>query len=146
MTMSRFLFATFAGGGNLPPALGIARALSGRGHQVSFLGHRQQEEAVRARGLAFHYYRRGAPWRIGESPSGMEGAARRMSVFVDGGIGDDLVELAQREQADQVVVDHLLWGALAAAARHDLPFATLVHTLYGQQRDCWTRGPGADAA
>jgi UDP:flavonoid glycosyltransferase YjiC (YdhE family) len=146
MTMSRFLFATFAGGGNLPPALGIARALSGRGHEVGFLGHREQEEAVRAQGLAFCTYRRGVPWPSGESLSGREGAGRRMSVFADRGIGDDLVELAAREAAELVVVDHLLWGAHAAAANHDLPFATLVHTLFGQQRESWTRGPGAAVA
>ena len=36
--MARILFLVFSGGGNLPPSLGIARALSERGHEAIFAG------------------------------------------------------------------------------------------------------------
>src|SRR5579872_7049551 len=36
--MARVLFLVFSGGGNLPPSLGIARALSERGHEAIFAG------------------------------------------------------------------------------------------------------------
>jgi hypothetical protein len=36
--MSRIVFVTWNGGGNLLPALGIGRELDRRGHSVAFLG------------------------------------------------------------------------------------------------------------
>lgn len=38
--MAKFMWASWDGGGNLAPSLGIARALSERGHSVEFLGRR----------------------------------------------------------------------------------------------------------
>jgi UDP:flavonoid glycosyltransferase YjiC (YdhE family) len=46
--MREVLFVTWDGGGNLPPALGIASELRRRGHSVSFLGHAQQRSAIEA--------------------------------------------------------------------------------------------------
>ncbi|MGX9902014.1 hypothetical protein ACW0JT_23320 [Arthrobacter sp. SA17] len=43
--MSTFLFATLDAGGNLPPAVGIARKLMGLGHRVRFLGQRPARSA-----------------------------------------------------------------------------------------------------
>ena len=37
--MAEILFVTWDGGGNVPPALGIAAALTARGHAVRFVGH-----------------------------------------------------------------------------------------------------------
>jgi hypothetical protein len=49
--MSEILFVTWDGGGNVPPATGIATELAARGHAVRFLGH--QGKAIReARGAA----------------------------------------------------------------------------------------------
>ena len=51
--MSRFTFVTWDGGGNVPPAVGIAQELIARGNEVRFLGYLPQQAAIRARGLAF---------------------------------------------------------------------------------------------
>ncbi|WP_426225140.1 hypothetical protein [Pseudarthrobacter sp. DSP2-3-2b1] len=48
--MKDFLFATLDAGGNLPPALGIARELVRAGHRVRFLGEPQQAGMVEAAG------------------------------------------------------------------------------------------------
>lgn len=37
--MSNLLFTTWDGGGNVPPALGIAGELQLRGHRVRVMGH-----------------------------------------------------------------------------------------------------------
>ena len=37
--MSNILFVTWDGGGNVPPALGIAAELQQRGHRVRVIGH-----------------------------------------------------------------------------------------------------------
>jgi UDP:flavonoid glycosyltransferase YjiC (YdhE family) len=38
MTPHRFLFANWQGGGNVPPALALAKRLARRGHDVRLLG------------------------------------------------------------------------------------------------------------
>ena len=48
--MADILFVTWDGGGNVPPALGIAAELAGRGHRTRFLGHASQEADLRAAG------------------------------------------------------------------------------------------------
>ncbi len=47
--MTRFAFVTWDGGGNLPPAIGIAQELAARGHSVRFLGYETQRAAFKAR-------------------------------------------------------------------------------------------------
>jgi len=143
--MARILFVTWDGGGNLGPALGIARALARRRHRVEFLGHGRQEVAVRAGGFGFHEFRHAVPWPPVPSDA-RPGPPAVIGVFTDPGPGVDIAELCEREPADLVVIDHLLWGALNAAADMGLSHATLVHTFLGQQRDLWSQGPGATLA
>jgi UDP:flavonoid glycosyltransferase YjiC (YdhE family) len=50
--MARFLWACWDGGGNLNPSLGIARALSERGHEVVFAGRAEMVGRIRAAGFA----------------------------------------------------------------------------------------------
>ena len=49
--MARFLFVTWDGGGNQPPTIGIAQALSRRGNEVAFAGYRSQQDRFRAAGF-----------------------------------------------------------------------------------------------
>jgi UDP:flavonoid glycosyltransferase YjiC (YdhE family) len=51
--MARFLFVTFEGGGNQPPALGIAQELRARGHEVVFAGYTSQRARITAHGFPF---------------------------------------------------------------------------------------------
>ena len=48
--MARIAFLTWAGGGNVPPAIGIAQALVARGHQVSFWGYEAQRAQLERQG------------------------------------------------------------------------------------------------
>ncbi|MDQ6774122.1 MAG: hypothetical protein M3024_14260 [Candidatus Dormibacteraeota bacterium] len=141
--MSKILFVTWNGGGNVPPALGIATALARRGHRVGFLGHAQQEEQIRARDFSFQPFRHARPWSSTAPWSGLRGSVKLVSLFADRGPGVDLAEVVTREPTDLVVVDQLMWGALSAAESLGVRHATLVHSLYGPQRDTWSRGPGA---
>ena len=59
--MSEILFVTWDGGGNVPPAVGIAEELKRRGHRVRFLGHARQAPAFAERGLEFAVSPRRAP-------------------------------------------------------------------------------------
>ena len=59
--MPDFLFATLDAGGNLPPALGIARELVRDGHRVRFLGEPQQAGPIEAAGAEFRAYEQFGP-------------------------------------------------------------------------------------
>ncbi len=49
--MARYLWLNWSGGGNLPPSLGIARALTERGHSVTFAGRPEMVPRVEAAGF-----------------------------------------------------------------------------------------------
>lgn len=72
--MARILAVTWDGSGNVPPMLGVAGELRGRGHEVRVLGHPRQRADVEGAGLAFDPYahavadvrrQRSCPGRIG---------------------------------------------------------------------------------
>ena len=106
--MAAFLFVTWAGGGNVPPALVLADGLADRGHRVGVVAPeslRLRFEAVGAEVVA--------------APSGWLADA------------DLVLEAADGYAPDVVVVDYMLTAALCAAERIGAPTVALVHTLYG---------------
>ena len=68
MTARRFLFATWDGGGNLPPQLSIARALLERGHDVRVIADPVLASEVRAAGAEHVAWTRG-PHRTTHHPT-----------------------------------------------------------------------------
>jgi UDP:flavonoid glycosyltransferase YjiC (YdhE family) len=138
--MTTVLFVTWDGGGNVPPALGIADELAARGARVRFLGHEGQRATIEAAGFAFESYRHAKPWSVLE-PRGPLAPLAFLAVFSDRGMGRDLVESLEREPADRVVVDGLLIGALDGAARARIPVTILVHTLRDVMLRALTTGP-----
>src|SRR5437762_14381274 len=56
MTRKQFLFVDWEGGGNLPPALTLARRLVERGNTVRFLCEPCNREEIEATGSAFVSY------------------------------------------------------------------------------------------
>ncbi len=62
--MSRFLFLTWNGAGNQPPAIAIAQALEKRGHEITFSGYEKQRSYFTGRGFHFVLLERSsAKWR-----------------------------------------------------------------------------------
>jgi len=121
--MAEFLFVTWDGGGNVPPALGIAAELQGRGHAVRFLGHETQREAIGAAGFGFASFPTAKPFSSLESNA----PPRIMALFTDKAIGADAVSEARRRPTDVVVVDCMMIGALRACADAGLTYVTLEH-------------------
>ncbi|WP_167043437.1 glycosyltransferase [Salinibacterium sp. ZJ454] len=139
--MGSVLFVTWDGGGNVPPALGIATELARRGHAVRFLGHPSQWEAFTGVGFTAEEFRHARRWSVTEA-AGMTAAAMRYAgVFTDRGMGKDLVESVTRTTTDLVVIDSLLFGAMAGAARAGTRYSLLVHTLYSATFKTFVRGP-----
>jgi MGT family glycosyltransferase len=107
----RFLFVTWAGGGNVNPVLALGARLQRRGHEVRVLGPPDDlRERFEADGLAYQAHRRGSEWNAG--------------------LCQDVLTEAQRERTDAIIVDYMLPAALCAAEHSGLPTAALVHTLY----------------
>ena len=131
--MAKVLIATFNGGGNVPPALGIADELRRRGHDVRVIGNADQQPTFATAGLRFEAYRRAASHSPLERQSLVQWAADYVGVFLDSGAGLDVVDSLDREGADLVVVDAMLLGALEVlrSRRGRVPLAVLHHTLHG---------------
>jgi len=126
--MSNILFVTWDGGGNLPPVLGIARALVRGGDRVRVLGHAIQRSAIEAAGLEFHPIVHGRDYVSAEPRGTVDGVLGLVALFADRGVAADARALLSEEPADVIVVDCLLWGATGALIGGGIPVVSLVHS------------------
>ena len=128
--MTRFLFLTWPGAGNQVPEIGVAAALRAAGHQVTFAGYAAHAERFASLGFAF----RALPAAQRRWPT--QPPQDWMPVLVDAVWVcrehlDDIPRLLADEPADVLVVDCLMFGALAAAEHAGIPTAVLVHSSPG---------------
>ena len=127
--MTRFTFLTWDGGGNLPPAVGIAQELVARGNEVRFLGYLPQRAAIEARGLPFSALPRSGSFDLYADRAQEERLpAIIRNVWACPEHLSDLPEALKANPADVLVIDFLLQGALAQARRTDIPVAVLAHS------------------
>lgn len=126
----RILFVTFDGGGNLPPALGIAREVRRRGGTATFLGNAIQRAAVEAAGVPLLAFREGRDYDSAAPRSTVRALADLTGLFADRGIGRDALAALEADPADVVVVDCLLSGALLEIAAAGVPVVSLVHSQW----------------
>lgn len=128
--MARVLFLTWDGAGNQPPAAELAAALKRQGHSVTFAGNEHQRPYFAARGFDFVLLHRAAgKWR-NEGPERMF-TVKLEAVWAASEHLDDLPNLMAGEGCDAVVIDCLMFGALAAAEKLKLRAAALVHSAPG---------------
>jgi UDP:flavonoid glycosyltransferase YjiC (YdhE family) len=138
-----FLFVLWAGGGNVPPQLTLARRLVARGHRVRMLAPAVLREKIEAAGIVFEPYREipehdesvrerslvrdfeahSKAAEIAASRDNLVGALARP-------VAADTLATLERRPADVVVFDFLLAGAPFAAEKAALPAAMLIHTVY----------------
>jgi UDP:flavonoid glycosyltransferase YjiC (YdhE family) len=135
--MSEIVFLTWDGGGNVPPALGIAGELVRRGHRVRVLGHTGQAAQVTGAGLDFTAYPSARPFSSAASNSPFAVVA----MFGDRAMGRDTIAELARRPADVVVVDCMLFGAMEGLAGAGVPYVVLEHLYDGYLSGPWLRGP-----
>ena len=142
--MSReFLFVLWAGGGNVPPQLTLARRLVARGHRVRMLAPAVLRDSIEAAGIAFEPYRtipehdesvaerslvrdfeaRSKAAAIAASRDNLVAAMARP-------VAADVLATLDRRPADVVAFDYLLCGALFAAEKSAVPAVMLIHTVF----------------
>jgi UDP:flavonoid glycosyltransferase YjiC (YdhE family) len=130
--MTRYLMVTWDGAGNLVSTLGIARTLVAEGHDVRMIGHASIEERCGDQGARFIPFTPEADWDPLQVPANFEEemAMIRERLCFNPAIANDVLTELEREAADVLVVDCMLFTALSAAEASGIPTATLVHTPY----------------
>lgn len=127
--MTRFAFATWDGGGNLSPAVGIAQELVSRGHQVGFIGYEVQRNGFEERGLDFTALRRSGgfdTYALTDPAERLPGLIRE--VWACDEHPEDIRDAVAETEADVLIVDFSMNGALVAATRLAIPVAVLAHS------------------
>ena len=128
--MARYLFVSWSGAGNQPPAVAIAQALQRRGHHVTFAGYESQRDYFRTRGFRFMLLERAsAAWR--DEPRDRMPAVKLNAVWASSEHLHDLPDLVCQERCEVLIVDCLMFGALAILEKAGIPTAVLVHSAPG---------------
>jgi UDP:flavonoid glycosyltransferase YjiC (YdhE family) len=138
-----FLFVLWAGGGNVPPQLAIARRLVARGNHVRMLAPAVLRESIEAAGIVFEPYgetpehdesdRKRSIVRDFEARSKAGAVAAARDNLIAGlarPVAVDVLASLDRRPADVVAYDFLLFGARFAAEKAGSPAAMLIHTIY----------------
>jgi MGT family glycosyltransferase len=141
----RYLMSTLDAAGNWPPERRLIKALVDRGHEVYVVTDSGHERDIVAAGAEYVPYRCVA----GRSLSG-PGAAEEprfegdseiselefvfKTVLLNPDYGDELDGAIDRIVPDVLLVDLMLWSAIAVAERSGLPTAILWHTIYAAWR------------
>ena len=123
-----FLFATWEGGGNVPPTLGAVHRLVERGHRVRVLADDVMQAGVTAMGATFVPWRR-APnrsdrtresdmlrdWEAEGEGGGLIRVLERICIGPAAAYAADTIEELRRHPADVMVNCDLLFGPMIAA-------------------------------
>jgi UDP:flavonoid glycosyltransferase YjiC (YdhE family) len=140
--MPTALLVTADLGGNVPPFVGVARALVARGWTVHLLGDPTLATLAAREGLGFTTST--GPAYDPLVRRGTIGTIRDITrLFADQAWGRAAVAAATRIAADVVVVDALLVGTIEACTAAGLPTVVLSHTLLRYLRRSFGAGPVA---
>jgi len=132
--MSKILWACWDGGGNLPPSLGIGRALRDRGHAVVFAGRPDMLGRTRAAGLLARELTQ--TYALLDKFS-WHPLPRVFGYLGSPAVGEELVSVVREEAPDVVVIDAMFGAALDVAPQFNTPTAVVVHTFVRRMYDAW---------
>jgi len=142
----RFLIVTVEAGGNVPPALGLGRRLRTRGHQVSVLANASLQARTEAAGCVFGSLPASCDQDIANGRAldddGQGGYFEELLAGVP--LADAMLDAAERDSPDVLIVDGMLRNGLVAADLIGLPTAVIVHMRYGFFTDARYAGDGWD--
>jgi UDP:flavonoid glycosyltransferase YjiC (YdhE family) len=136
---TRFLIATWDGGGNTLSAFNLGSRMARRGHRVRMVGWKSMAVRAAAAGIEFTPYRSEPPWPVGLSQDDgwqdhlvprLHGAATKADILAE----------AVAFGPDVLVIDCMLGAGFAAARELRLPTAVLVHVLYSPFVHLWGDG------
>ncbi|MDF2967963.1 MAG: glycosyltransferase, family [Nocardioidaceae bacterium] len=130
--MGSYLIVTWDGAGNLVPTLGIARTIVERGHDVRLLGHDTIAGRCGDVGARFVPLSQGEGWDAMEDPEDFEAEVKLLieELCFSSTIARDVARELDREPADVVLVDCMLFTAIDVALASGTPTAALFHAPY----------------
>jgi len=130
--MGRYLIVTWDGAGNLVPTLGITRTMVERGHDVRMLGHDTIAGRCGDLGARFAPLTQGMDWDALDDPDDFEAEVKLLieELCFSPVIARDLAHELDREPADAILVDSMLFTAIDVALASGTPTATLFHMPY----------------
>ena len=132
--MARILWLNWSGGGNLPPSLGIARALTARGHTVSFAGRPEMVRRVEQAGLRAIEITR-AYEQVDRYPN--KYIPRAACYLTSPAVGEQIRAIVAAEAPDLIITDAMFPAALAEAAQFAGPTVVMCHTAVFRALDRW---------
>jgi len=135
--MTRFLWLNWSGGGNLPPSLGIARALTERGHRVTFAGRPEMVPRVEAAGFAAIEYKR-AYEQVERYPQGHP-LTRAACYLTSPAVEEETRAIITAEEPEAVLIDAMFPAALAQKPSLRAPAALICHTFVFRQHEMWRK-------
>jgi len=135
--MARMLWLNWSGGGNLPPSLGVARVLTGRGHEVAFAGRPEMVPRVRTAGLRAIEIT-AAYTQVDRYPAA-HFLTRAACYLTSPAVEEEVSALVATEAPDVVLIDAMFPAALAQAAHFSRPSIVFVHTFIFRQLDMWRK-------
>jgi hypothetical protein len=133
--MSRFLIASWDGGGNTPSAFNLGSRLIRRGHRVRLLGWAPLAVHAAAAGLEFGTYVTTPQWP--EDLVHEEGWDLLAECLAGAACRADIAAAARAFGADVVVVDCMLRAGFDAARDLGVRTVALVHVSYQQFLHVW---------
>lgn len=142
--MSRILFVGLDAGGNVPPAVAVARALAARGHDVELAGYRDRSRLPE--GAVVTPVEPLGAFDPARSSSSARVLARYVHVAAGADIARRVGDVVAQRRPDAVVVDCMMLSSVRAAVRTGVPTAVLFHTLAAYWTGGWARGPVGVAA
>ncbi|MGO4869145.1 MAG: glycosyltransferase [Roseiarcus sp.] len=133
--MAKILWLNWSGGGNLPPSLGVARALAERGHIVAFAGRPEMVPRVKTAGFRAIEITR-AYEQVERYPQGS--FLTRMSCYLTSpAVEEGVRAVVAAEAPDLALIDAMFPAALAQAGYFGRPSAVFVHTFVFRQLEMW---------
>lgn len=133
--MANMLWLNWSGGGNLPPSLGIARALEARGHTVSFAGRPEMVPRVERAGFRAIEIKR-AHEQADRYPQD-KWMPKNACYLTSPAVGEEIREMLPRENPDVVIVDQMFPAALLEAKRFGRPSVAVCHTCVWRGLQTW---------
>lgn len=141
--MSRFLLATWDGGGAVPPELGVVRRLVEHGHDVHVLGDPTLRSQVLGVGATFAPWDRTPhratghfsedvvkDWEVSNPLAGLQRMRDRLIAGPASAMADETTEQIRSFSPDALLVDYFMFGALVAGQASGLPVAVLVPNIW----------------
>ena len=135
--MSRILWLNWSGGGNLPPSLGIARALGERGHSVTFAGRPEMVPRVEAAGFPAIKFKQ-AYAQVERYPQDHP-LTRAACYLTSPAVETETRAIVAAEAPDVILVDAMFPAALAQTPTFGLPASVVCHTFIFRQLEMWRK-------